>query len=142
MSSSDVRLSDTSAQNARVKLSKSSCVQIFTVSYFAVLIFAFWSWVAKIAKIWTSQKFPAIRYSVSYLCLVQVVFHVYCVNLVKPKLAWSASLVKQTNINIYLASLQVTGGEMLFNPASNEPDNQDYFYLVVGQTYHVSWQYH
>ena len=54
---------------------------------------------------------------------------------------------KQTNkqkqfITIYLTSLQVTGGEMLFNPASNEPDNQDYFYLVVGQTYHVSCHYH
>ena len=37
---------------------KSSRVQI----YFAVLVFAFWSWVAKIAKIWTSRKFSAIRY--------------------------------------------------------------------------------
>ena len=43
--SSDIRLSETSAQSARVKLSKSSCVQVF-----AVLIFAFWSWVTKIAK--------------------------------------------------------------------------------------------
>ena len=32
-----------------VKISKSTCVLIFAVSYFAVLIFAFWSWVAKIA---------------------------------------------------------------------------------------------
>ena len=39
-----------------VKISKSSCPN-FTVSYFA-----FWSWVAKIVKIWTSRKFPAIRY--------------------------------------------------------------------------------
>ena len=59
--SSDVRLSEASAQNARVKLSKSSRVQIFAVSYFTVLIFVFWSWVAKIAKIWTSRKFHAIR---------------------------------------------------------------------------------
>ena len=40
------------------------CVQIFAVSYFAILIFAFWSWVTKIAKIWTSRKFPAIWYSI------------------------------------------------------------------------------
>ena len=46
-----------------VKISKSSHVQIFTVSYFAVLIFTFWSWVVKIAKIWTSRKFPAIQYN-------------------------------------------------------------------------------
>ena len=60
MPSSDVRSSETSAQNAQ---GKSSHVQIFTVSYFAVLIFAFWSLLAKIAKIWTSRKFPAIRYN-------------------------------------------------------------------------------
>ena len=80
------------------------------------------------------------------MCLVKVVFHVYCVNLVNPNLLVGifGKTNKQTNkqiktfINIYLAPLQVTGGEMLFNPASNEPDNQDYFYLVVGQTYHVS----
>ena len=39
---------------------KSSRVQI----YFVVLIFAFWSWVVKFAKIWTSQKFPTKRYVV------------------------------------------------------------------------------
>ena len=27
------------------------------VSYFVILIFVFWSWVMKISKIWTSQKF-------------------------------------------------------------------------------------
>ena len=42
---------------------KSSRVQIFAVSYFAVLIFAFWTWVAKTAKIWALRKFPAIRYA-------------------------------------------------------------------------------
>ena len=61
MPSSDVRSSETSAQNARgKKFPRSLRVQIFVV-----LIFAFWSWVAKIAKIWTSRKFPAIRYTVS-----------------------------------------------------------------------------
>ena len=58
--SSDVRSSKTSAQNTLVKLSKSSrvqiftCVQIFTVLYFIVLIFAFCLWIAKIAKIVSS----------------------------------------------------------------------------------------
>ena len=62
MPSSDVRSRETSAQNARGKNFQSPRVQIFAVSYFAVLIFAFWSWVTKIAKIWTSRKFSAIRY--------------------------------------------------------------------------------
>ena len=34
-----------------VKISKNSRVQIFTASYFAALIFTFWSWVGKIVKI-------------------------------------------------------------------------------------------
>ena len=54
-----------------VKISKSLRVQIFAVSYFVVFIFAFWSLVVKIAKIWTSQKFPAIRYQ--YLVSIIVV---------------------------------------------------------------------
>jgi len=38
--------------------------------------------------------------------------------------------------------LQVTGGVMMFNPASNEPGTpvspaQDHLYLVVGQTFQV-----
>ena len=38
--------------------------------------------------------------------------------------------------------LQVTGGVMMFNPASNEPnppgsEAQDYLYMVVGQTFQV-----
>ena len=54
-----------------VKISKSSRVQIFAVLYFAFFIFVFWLLVAKIAKIWTSQKFPAIRYQ--YLVSIIVV---------------------------------------------------------------------
>ena len=46
----------------KVKISKSSRVQIFAVSYFTVFIFAFWMWVAKIAKIWTLAKIS--RYTV------------------------------------------------------------------------------
>ena len=34
-------------------------------SIFPVLIFAFWSWFLKISKIWTLQKFPAIRYHIA-----------------------------------------------------------------------------
>ena len=45
-----------------VKISKSSRIQIFAALYFVVLIFAFWLWVAKIMKIWTSQKFSGIWY--------------------------------------------------------------------------------
>ena len=48
------------------KISKSSRVQIFMVSYFAVLIFTFWSLVAKIMKVLTSRKFPAIQYHNSH----------------------------------------------------------------------------
>ena len=53
-------------QNARAKFSR---VQMFTQKYtcsnfHGYFIFAFWSWVTKIAKIWTSRKFPAIRYTV------------------------------------------------------------------------------
>ena len=55
----------------RVKISKSLRVQIFVVSYFAVFIFTFWSLVMKMAKSWTSQKFPAIRYQ--YLVSIIVV---------------------------------------------------------------------
>ena len=57
-----------------VKISKSSRVQIFTVLYFAVLIIAFWSWVAKIVKIWTLQKFPAIQYYTLHGFVAFVVF--------------------------------------------------------------------
>ena len=34
--------------------------------------------------------------------------------------------------------LQVTGGELLFNPGSNEPTGVDTLYLVVGQSFSVS----
>ena len=49
-----VRLTETSAQNAHVKISACSKVDAKVGEIFAVLIFAFWSWAAKIAKIWTS----------------------------------------------------------------------------------------
>ena len=63
----------------RVKISKSSRVQIFMVSYFAVLILAFWSWVTRIAKIWTSRKFPAIRYVCMYVCVHAYGTHLQCI---------------------------------------------------------------
>jgi len=33
--------------------------------------------------------------------------------------------------------IQVTGGKMMLNPASNEPSKQDHLYLVVGQAFKV-----
>ena len=57
-----VRSSETSAQKGtceNLHEFKSSRVQIFAV---CISWFAFWSRVSKIAKIWTSRKFPAIRY--------------------------------------------------------------------------------
>ena len=56
---SGVSSSKTSAQNARVKNFHE--YKISGVQICAVFIFVFRSWVAKIAKIWTSRKFPAIR---------------------------------------------------------------------------------
>ena len=59
---SDIRLSETSAQNAWGKN-----FQKFTCSNFCSFVFCgsyshVWSWVTKITKIWTSWKFSAIRY--------------------------------------------------------------------------------
>ena len=51
MPSSDVRSSDTSTQNARGKNFQKFTCPNFRVSYFAVLIFAFWSWAAKVADL-------------------------------------------------------------------------------------------
>ena len=44
----------------------SGMYKISGVQIFAVFIFAFRSWVVKIAKIWTLRKFPAIRYIYVY----------------------------------------------------------------------------
>ena len=54
-----------------VKIFKGSRVQIF-----AVLILAFWSWVVKIAKIWTARKFSRSTVKWSSLYTVAVIEHV------------------------------------------------------------------
>ena len=41
----------------------------------------------------------------------------------------------------YIWWLQVTGGELIFNSACNEPSGEDYLYLVVGQSYKVERLY-